>query len=189
MANTTEKMKCALLHYIRFKRQAYVATEVNYNVGIADILFIPKNGKKIYEVECKISKSDFLNEWKKKEHKHSILQNKANFFLNYYYFCVPKELEEFALEQIKDLPYGLLVYKEQWYYKNKLEERLELSDSVVVVKTAKDLVPNEENTYYEKLKDLICLRSMTEVATMYKEKVYGGGRNPLILREKEKVNG
>ena len=181
---TTKHLKTALLHYLRFKRQSYVATEVDYNIGIADVLFIPKKDKKVHEVECKISKSDFLNEWSKKEHKHKILQTKNNFFLNYFYFCVPKELEEFALEQIKDKPYGLMVFEENWLHKNKLQEKLDLENSIVVRKIAKDLL-KEDNTYYERLKDLICLRAMSEVATMFKEQVYGGGRQRLILREKK----
>lgn len=187
MNNTTSKMKCALLHYLRFKRQAYIATEVNYNLAIADILFIPKRTNKVTEVECKISKSDFLNEWIKKEHKHKILQTESNIYLDYFYFCVPKELEEFALEQIKDKPYGLMVYKEFWAHKNKLEERLLLEESIVVVKNAKSLL-TEKNEYVEKMKDLICLRSMTEVASMYRESIYGS-RSQTILREKEKANG
>jgi len=176
-------MKAALLHYLRFKRQAYVATEVGYGLGIADVMFIPKKDSKVHEVECKISKSDFLNEWKKKEHKHSILTTKNNMVVNYFYFCVTKELEDFALEQIKDKPYGLMIYNELWTHKNKLQEKLWLEESITIVKKAKNLIEGE-NTYLEKIKDLIVLRSMTEVATMYKEQCYGGNRNKVILRDK-----
>lgn len=182
MINETFKMKCALLHYLRFKRQCFVATEVNYGLGIADILYIPKKDKRIYEVECKISKSDFLNEWKKKEHKHFVL-SKCSEAINYFYFCVTKDLEEFALGQIKDTPYGLLVYEEHWVHKNKLQEKLLLEDSIVVIKNAKNLM-KEDNKYYEAMKNTICLRAMSEVATMYKEQIYGDGRKQLIIREK-----
>jgi hypothetical protein len=182
MINETYKMKCALLHYLRFKRQAFVATEVSYSLGNADVLFIPKKDKKVYEVECKISKSDFLNEWKKKERKHYMLE-KCNYNLNYFYFCVPKKLETFALEQIKDKPYGLMIYEEIWTHKNKLQEKLELTDCIFIKKNAKDLL-KEDNKYFNMLKDLICLRSMTEVATLYKEQIYGGNRNKIILRDK-----
>ncbi len=186
MINLTFKMKAALLHYTRFKRQAFVATEVNYGLGIADIMFIPKRDNKIYEVECKISKSDFLNEWKKKGHKHLVLE-KCSININYYYFCVPKELETFALDQIKDKPYGLMVYEEHWTHKNKLQERLWLDESITIVKKAKNLIVGE-NSYLERMKDLIALRAMTEVATMYKEQIYGGNRNQLILRDKINTN-
>lgn len=178
-------MKAALLHYLRFKRQAYVATEVNYGYGIADIMFIPKKDNKVYEVECKISKSDFLNEWKKKEQKHWILE-KCSTYINYYYFCVPKEMEAFALDQIKNKPYGLMVYEEHWTHKNKLLEKLCLEDSIKIVRKAKSLLEN--NSHVERMKDLISLRSMTEVAIMYKEQIYGGNRKQLILRDKSTTN-
>jgi len=42
MTNEINKMKCALLRYLRFKRQCYVATEVTNYWGIADILAVPK---------------------------------------------------------------------------------------------------------------------------------------------------
>ena len=184
----TRQMKTALLHYLRFKRQSFVATEVCYGHSIADILFILKKDKNVYEVECKISKGDFLNEWSKKEHKHKILEGVCNMSINYFYFCVPKEMEEFALAEIEkhNANYGLMVFEEKWSNSRKKgKQELELTDCITVKKVAKNLL-KEENTYYDRLKDEIALRSMSELATMYKESYYNGKRDRRpILRDKE----
>ena len=182
---TSKHLKTALLHYLRFKRQAYVATEVSYHLGIADILFSPKKEKCIYEVECKISKSDFLNEWKHKDNKHKLLE-KGNVQIDYFYFCVPKDLEEFALEQIKDTKYGLMTFEEKWVkYKRGLQEKLDLCDCISVTKIAKKL--KEDTVYYEHMKSLISLRAMSELATLYKEINYNGSKSSRqLIREKVK---
>lgn len=175
MNNTTQKMKTALLHYLRFKRQAYVATEVDYGLGPADILFIPKKENKVYEIECKISKKDFLNEWKKKEHKHKHLLPSNNLKINYFYFCVPKEMSEFALEQVlqRNLPYGLMIFEEKWKkYSNRKNPKLEFEESISVLRNAKNLISVKENKYLNELKEKVSLRAMCELAVMYKEKNY-----------------
>lgn len=181
MNKTTQLMTTALLHYLRFKKQSFVATEVEYGYGPADVLFIPKKEQKIYEVECKISKNDFLNEWKKKELKHKMLHTK----INYFYFCVPKELSQFALEQInnKNLPYGLMVYEEKWVkYSNQSKMKLELSESIVILKHAQNL-KKEENKFFNAIKESISLRAMSELASLYKEKSYLCTKSKDILKE------
>jgi hypothetical protein len=186
MSNTTQKMKTALLHYLRFKRQAFVATEVEYGLGPADILFIPKRESKVYEIECKISKEDFLNEWRKKEHKHNYLIPNNNLKINYFYFCVPKELSEFALEQIlqRNLPYGLMIFEEKWVkYSNRKNSKLEFEKSISILRNAKNLIPMKENKYLKELKEKISLRAMCELAVMYKEKNYSVLKSKNVYKE------
>lgn len=58
----------------------------------SDYLVITKSGL-IYEFECKISKSDFLNDFKNKEIKHQVLGDvKQTRKPSYFYYCVPKGL-------------------------------------------------------------------------------------------------
>jgi len=182
----TNKIKTALLHYLRFKKQSYVATEVALYWGIADVLFIPKNKEEVLEIEIKISKADFLNEWKKKEHKHTcITSSSMNQQINYFYFCVPKKLQDFALEQIKDKPYGLMIFDEIWEHKNKLTEKLDLCNCVSIVKNGKRLLEGKSDRF-NVIKDDIALRAMSDLATMYRAMYYETEKgNRLIIREKE----
>lgn len=111
----SDLLKNEILKYFRFKRQFYLcATEVNNGFEIADILV--SNGKKIIEIEIKISYSDFLADFKKRKHKKVYIGNniyrldylKANKF----YFCIPHDLKEKCLEYLNknNLPYGLYVF-------------------------------------------------------------------------------
>ncbi len=186
--NLTYKIKTALLHYLRFSIGAFVATEVSYNYGTADVLYIPKRKEEIREVEIKVSKGDFLNEWKKKEHKHKCLNsNVMNNMINYFYFCVPVELKDFALEQLKDKQYGLLVYEERWNHKNKLQEKLDLIDCITVAKTPKKLYTNKP-IRFEYFKDQIALRAMSDLATLYKLQYFDGDKKTrFLIRDKKET--
>lgn len=187
--NLTYQIKSALLHYLRFKKQCFVATEVSLHLGNADILYIPKTKTDIYEIEIKISKTDFLKEWNKKEFKHkclnsSYINNLNNPQINYFSFCVPEELKDFALEQIKDKPYGLFIFKEVWKHKNKLQEQLDLSECITCVKSPKRLL-QEKSRYFDDIKERICLRAMSDLAMLYKLYYYNGDKKTReIVRDK-----
>ncbi len=179
--NLTYKIKTALLHYLRFKKQAFVATEVAVYYGIADVLYILKRKEHICEIEVKISKGDFLNEWTKKEHKHKCLQSKVmNENINYLYFCVPVELKEFALEQLKDTPYGLYIFEEKWIHKNKLTEKLDLTECITLDKKATKLYKDKPKRF-DYIKDQIALRAMSDLATLYKICFYDGDKKTRFL--------
>jgi hypothetical protein len=180
--NQTYKIKTALLHFLRFSKQSYVATEVSTGLGTSDVLYIPKKKKEIYEVEIKVSKQDLLREWDKKAHKHKLLTFYPN--VNYFYFCVPEVLKEFALEQIKDKPYGLYIFREVWAHKNKLQEQLDLTKCIECVKKPKRLL-KETPERFEKIKTDICMRAMSDLATLYKLYYYNGNKKTRnIVREK-----
>ena len=99
---TTEKDVAALLFgYFRFKRKMHCVTQISvFYKDIED--FIAFDKRKIYCVEIKVDKQDFLNDFKTKE-KH-----KGFMYYDKFYFCVPVHLVDFAKEFLKDYPhYGL----------------------------------------------------------------------------------
>ncbi len=104
----SDELKYAIMQYWRFKRQAiYIATEVGgYGPNIKDVFCIA--GKKIIEVECKISASDFMADFKKR--KHVFYEQGIEFHNtpNHLYYAVPKDLS-INEEVFQQYPkYGLL---------------------------------------------------------------------------------
>jgi hypothetical protein len=184
--NLTYKIKTALLHFLRYSKQSYVATEVWIAHWIADVLYIPKKKQEVREIEVKVSKADLLNDFIKKEHKHKQLLTDQFTLkpINYFYFCVPEELKEFALEQLKDKPYGLYIFKEIWKKKNSLQEQLDLTECIECVKNPKQLL-NSTPKNFEQIKTDICMRAMSDLATLYKLYYYNGDKKTRnIIREK-----
>lgn len=116
---TSDKIKLALMKFLRFSNQyTAVCTEGVRNADVSGI----KNNKLI-EVEIKISKSDFKNELKHKQCKHDEYKNpdehlKASWknqeIPNKFYFCVPIEMEEWALKELDkiNIKYGLLIWED-----------------------------------------------------------------------------
>lgn len=115
-------LKLELMKYFRFEKgMVFVCSECIHNSDISAI-----NDKCLVEVEVKISKSDFRREfenisskngsfWKGRKHhfyKHPEEAWAAYTIPNKFYFCVPEEMECWALEYLKDKnpKYGLLVY-------------------------------------------------------------------------------
>lgn len=116
---TSDKIKLALMKFMRFSNQyTAVCTE---GVRNADVSGIKDN--KLIEVEIKISKSDFKNELRHKQGKHDEYKNpqehlKASWknqqIPNKFYFCVPIEMEEWALNELDkiNIKYGLLIWED-----------------------------------------------------------------------------
>lgn len=116
---TSDKIKLALMKFLRFDRQFdAVCTEGVQNADVSGL----KNNK-LYEVEIKISKSDFKNELKHKKHKHDTYKDPTDHFRasgdlyeipNKFYFCVPLDMEEWALQEIDkiNIKYGLLIWED-----------------------------------------------------------------------------
>lgn len=171
------KIKAALLHYFRFKHNSYVATEVNYDLAIADVLSVTKKDSIVKEVEIKLSKNDFLKDAKKPKHL------RLGRIINYFYYCVPLQLKEFALEQLSNSKYGLMVFEEKWEHKNKLQEILSLENSITIIKKATNL-KNDKN-YAEVLKEKIAFRAMSELNVLYKQVYFDTSRGKQIIREKD----
>lgn len=73
----------------------------------SDYLCITKTGY-IHEIEIKISREDFFNDFKHKDEKHKLLKenNKDNNLPNYFYYCVPKDL--ISIDEIPE--YAGLIY-------------------------------------------------------------------------------
>ena len=130
---TSKHIKAALLANFRFVKQyPIIATEAG--AYQADVIALNPLINKYIEVEVKISKSDLLNDLKKLKH-HYYKINQGDFIPHQFYYCVPAELVDTALEMIKDLPYGLIKHRGLKYHRNcRMTEK-----AVVIIKRAKKL--------------------------------------------------
>ena len=115
----SSSIKAGLLAYFRFKRQyRYVATECGYYS--ADVL--ASNGRKLIEVEVKVSKSDLKRDINKPKHKVYADPNDRKIWIPHeFYVAVPQHLTEFAIEEVSkwNPKYGVISFKED----GLLEER------------------------------------------------------------------
>lgn len=164
----TQKIKYCLLQQYGFKKGFYVCTELQYYFGIADVFCISKNYKKreFLDIEVKISKSDFLNDFKKKELKHRQFKQLIEQSIDEaqtpmkFYFCVPHELTEFCLNYLienKFDNYGLIEYYEIYNTKGIL-----LLDSCLkVIKKAKKFNTVTEDDF-NKIKNFMLNRLRNE---------------------------
>lgn len=121
----------------KFDNAHYLVNNVYFFGGSyceTDLLVVQKSGL-IFDIEIKISRSDFFADFKKSE-KHSLLSgSKTQEYLpNKFYYAVPKDLVS-----VNEVPYyaGLIyvddfnsleVKKAPFLHKNKLEFRKRLSD-------------------------------------------------------------
>ncbi|EKL1317328.1 hypothetical protein PQO74_000447 [Campylobacter lari] len=93
------------MRYFKFKRNFIaVLSEYKHNYYIEDIVAFTRD--EIRAIEIKLSKSNFIADFKNKHSKHQISND---IFYNRFYFCMPFYLRKFALEYLKNYPYGLLV--------------------------------------------------------------------------------
>lgn len=110
-----------LLEFLRFfKGINTLATEVKYNACSSDVLAVSNSGKTVSEYEVKVSKEDFKKDFTKTlgyhrygytrpKHESYNDEDSTRFAPHYFWFVVPQEMVEFALEYLKDYPsYGLL---------------------------------------------------------------------------------
>lgn len=108
---TAFDLKLALMEYFRFERQWICVDECL----LADI--VADSGKHIIEVEVKIDKYDLLKGEEKSRHKINKHRNYKEQWWKYnlpnkYYFCVPTELGNTAMEYAYKLnpKYGVITY-------------------------------------------------------------------------------
>ena len=98
-------------------------------------MFIVKNNGYIYEIEIKISVSDFKSD-RKKIDKHNRLKSKSGFIPNKFFYCTPKgllkisdipeyagliEIGEMGEYNIKEAPF---LHKEKLDYHKKITDKL-----------------------------------------------------------------
>lgn len=108
---------------LRFsKRSLMLATEAG--VFNSDVLALNPDKGMFVEIEVKVSKQDLLADFKKLKHEYYLTRYKKKepfkghrsykfydqFVPKQFFFCVPSELKDYALEVCDDLPYGVIVY-------------------------------------------------------------------------------
>lgn len=165
---TTPEMKYYCLSYFRFQRQfPIVATEVGvFGNYVADVL--ASDNKEFIETEVKISESDFISDFAHKESKHTayldlslhktatIGDSERKTMPNRFYYAVPKEMYRFALEHVKDTPYGLL-------YVDPTDAKLSMNSYVKIVKHGAPI----NRIYPQKLEHRAIMRMSSELINMY----------------------
>lgn len=127
MINKAEELKYLVANYWRFTRGYYLVA-VEYNYGHSDVISVSEKGRVVCETEVKISIADLKKEQTKP--KHLPAKQKDMFsgrisrlhynefagrvfrtmFIDYFYFAVPENILEKALDVCEELyPYaGLL---------------------------------------------------------------------------------
>lgn len=77
----------------------------------SDLLFFTKSGY-VYEMEIKITKSDFKNDFKNKGKKHLLLESETDKNIpNYFYYAVPENL--ISIDEVPE--YAGLIYMVDYY--------------------------------------------------------------------------
>ncbi len=161
-------MKYYVLAYFRFQRQYPIAaTEVNvFSSFIADVL--ASDHKEFVEVEIKISEQDFLSDFEHKSLKHSayldstlhkvatLKDSDRKFMPTRFYYAVPFQMHKFALEYIKDTPYGLI-------YVDPNNPKLSMNSFIKVVKHSAII----NRTYPKDLEHRAIMRMSSELVNMY----------------------
>ena len=131
-------MKSACLDWLRFQHRCpIVATEVG--VWSSDVMGI--NTKGVYEIEIKVSETDFMADFRK--HKHRMYEIGDSCTPDYFYFCVTKEIESYVTERLQDLdsPYGVLVHS----FTGKMSHMMSDENTVTVRRQARKLNTQDQN--------------------------------------------
>lgn len=131
-------LKTALYAYWRYKRQFVCADEVDICLTSADI--IVDTGGFLFEIECKISKSDLVQGEKKKNKHKNYLNGNIKYIPNQFFICVPTDLVLTAKEWCEKVnpKYGVLEYLHE-KEPNKLYKHRKWEDRIRVAKKAKFL--------------------------------------------------
>ncbi|TLE13381.1 hypothetical protein LS72_010000 [Helicobacter apodemus] len=154
----SKQIKALLFSYFRFKRQFLgVVSEIQLLKDIDDIDdFIAFKENEIIGVEIKVSRSDFLADFKnKRKHKKHLTPNSL-YPLNKFYFCVPQQLSDFAEDFLsKHYPfYGLLVVR---------------ANEIFVKRSAKRLRDKQDIFSNISLRDKLILRMSSELSNLRSE--------------------
>jgi len=174
------KIKYALLQYYGFKKGFYCCTELSYCGGISDVFCVDKHCKEAIDIEVKISKQDFLNDFAHKELKHTVFKNLYETkegmerYPNKFYFCVPNYLTEFVLETLKEKNltwYGIIEFNEVFIERSG-KSILDTDQFLKVVQPAKKMFQLNEESYIQ-IKEWMLNRLRNDCIGFYREKVYG----------------
>jgi hypothetical protein len=106
MSIKTVEMELAVANFMYKKGAEAVISKTNFLYYEADILSVTKSHY-LTEVELKVSKSDFMADFKK-SHKHDSKLTK------YLYYSVPTDLVELAKEKLSEDVGILEVYRPPW---------------------------------------------------------------------------
>lgn len=107
----SNEIKVKLLHYWRYNRRyKYFATE--YGRFDADVMV--SDGKEQIECEVKVSAQDLKNDLKKKKHQYYQEASHTTYYWqkwipNKFFFAVPEELLNTAIETAKPYGYGVVL--------------------------------------------------------------------------------
>ena len=117
---TSLHLKTAVMAFYRFKKQMVCADEVSICGGDADVLV--DSGTSIFEIECKVTKSDLKADLKKK--KHEIYKEGHHPYLvvpTRFYICVPTPLVEDAKIWVEEVnpKYGVIEFSTVKYEQNR----------------------------------------------------------------------
>lgn len=153
----SKQIKSLLFSYFRFKRQFLgVISEIQLlkDDDIEDFIAFKEN--EIIGVEIKVSRSDFLADFKNKKKHKKYLTPDSLYPLNKFYFCVPQELSDFVENFLeKNYPfYGLLVAR---------------ANEIFVKRNAKRL-RDKQNIFLDySLRNKLILRMSSELANLRSE--------------------
>ena len=118
LTNLTEKkIQKALWNYYDGIQHQIVVPNIHLHYSEADLITVMKSGY-MNEIEIKISKADFKNDFKKQKHtmmenlvQGKILNRATLYSANYFWFAIPKALHPKINFPIPD-HYGLIVIDE-----------------------------------------------------------------------------
>jgi len=148
-----QDIKTKVLHYWRFTRNGYNYISTESGKFKSDILI--SDEKEIIECEVKISKTDLKNDFKKK--KHDIYKKPSKWYSqwipNKFYFAVPKELTQDAVDLVINTKYGILEVSDKIINKRRKEVYCR------IVKAAGVIQPN----FKKKLHKQILMRCSSEL--------------------------
>lgn len=102
---TAKEVSSVLLHQFRhIKKHRYTMPNFYNHRNEMDVMTVTKSNK-IHEIEIKISRPDFLAEFRTKARKHKLLAT-GKYNVDRFYFACPKDL--ISLDEIPD--YAGLIY-------------------------------------------------------------------------------
>jgi len=185
MSIDSKYCKAALFSYFRFgKGISFIASECG--LFSADMLLVTKKHK-LVEIEIKISRADFRNDFKKYKHEnyHMTLdeciekagantpyrKRQAKEYFGYhptqFYFAVPEELQDYVTRYLEERnsKYGVMVVLDSGLPHNR---KLKWMQRVKVVKRAKRLHNDEVN---EKVKNKIVARMSSELSNLWQKAI------------------
>ena len=110
----TKTIEKNVVHWLMTCKYCKIAVNNNYVFDWECDAFGVTKSYMTHEVEVKISKSDFVADFRNKKGKH--YRTKYGKGCNYFWFCVPESMVDYALERLPEYA-GLLTVKDRhWGY-------------------------------------------------------------------------